>query len=80
MAAPHVDLGATQRPQVTLGLDPSNPINGKHDAGQAASTVFQVFGVTRPGQIELTLPDLVARAHETVSLSHYCIKLLHRIK
>jgi len=32
---------------------------------------FQVFGVTQSGQVELTQPDLVARAQATVSLNHY---------
>ena len=41
-------------------LEPTH--NAEHEAGQAASTVFQVFGVTRPG-IEPMLPALVARAH-----------------
>jgi len=36
-------------------------INAEHEAGQAASAAFQVFGTTRPG-IEPSLPALVVRA------------------
>jgi len=46
------------------------PINAEHGAGQAASTVFQVFGITRSG-IEVSLPALMAHAQSTASSSRY---------
>ena len=45
-------------------------INAEHEAGQAASNVFQFFGVTRPG-IEPLLPGLVARAQPTAPQSRF---------
>jgi len=50
-------------PCMKLPLHP--PIDTEHEAGQDASTVFQIFGMTRQG-IELSLPALVARAQPTV--------------
>ena len=44
------------------------PINAEHEAGQAASTFFQFFGMTRP-RIEPSLKASVARAQTTVPLS-----------
>jgi len=43
----------------TVPLRP--PMDAEHEAGQAASTVFQVFGMARSG-IEPHLPGLVGRA------------------
>ena len=42
-------------------------INAEHEAGQAASTVFQVFGVTR-SRFEPSVPALVARAQSNYIL------------
>jgi len=39
--------------------------NGKHKAGQATSTIFQVFGMTQPG-VNPSLTAFVANAHTTV--------------
>jgi len=44
------------------------PYNAGHEAGQAASTVVQVFSMTQPG-MKLSLPTLVAYAQATVPLS-----------
>jgi len=44
------------------------PINAEYEAGQAASSVFQIFGMTWPG-IGLSLPALVARDQRTASPS-----------
>jgi len=40
------------------------PINAEHETGQAASTIFQVFGMARPG-IEPNLQALVVCAQPT---------------
>ena len=50
----------------TVSLHP--PINAEHEAGQAASTIFQVFCMTRQG-IEPRPPALAARAQPTVPLN-----------
>jgi len=45
------------------------PINAEQETGQAASTVFQVFGVTRLGN-EPSLSALVARAVPLIRWFH----------
>ena len=42
-----------------------NPLDAEYEAGQAATTFFQVFGMARPGTDPI-LPALVARAPATV--------------
>jgi len=44
------------------------PINAEHEAGQVASTVFQVCEMNRPG-IDPSLSALKARAQHTVNVA-----------
>jgi len=46
------------------------PINAERELGQAASTVFQVFGMTWSG-IEHGRPTLMARVQPTVKSSRF---------
>jgi len=52
------------------------PIKAEHEAGQGACTVFQVFGMTRPG-IEPILPALEGRDQLTVPPSNGNLSFLH---
>jgi len=52
----------------TVSLHPL--INTEHEAGQAASTVFQVFSIARQGIVPV-LPALVARAQVTAPLNRF---------
>jgi len=49
-------------PRVKCFLHP--PISAEHVAGQAASTVVQMFGMTRPG-FETSPPAFAARVQPT---------------
>jgi len=54
-------LGASQWQHRVRTVFLHPPINTYQDAGQAANSVFQVYGVTQPGT-EPSVPDLVAFA------------------
>ena len=70
--AVNVALAASQWQHRVRTISSHPTIYAEHEAGLTASTVFQVFGMSRPG-IELGLPALVtrtrwARAQPTIPL------------
>jgi len=64
-AAPHVNR--------SLAHTHTHTHNAELDAGQVASTVFQIFDMTRPG-IESKLPALVAGAQQTIQFFLFELK------